>query len=432
MHYLLLLAKRSHLWLSLTLGLLVFVTASQNSYAEPLSLESAWALAEKNNPEIQRVNSGLEAIKGEISDANASLFNNPTLNVEGGSRKLYDPANSDSRRTEWRTGISQTFELGGQQGLRQQAAEARLSALQQEMAETRLRIRAETEERFIQVLALQQRIETEQHTLELIERNTSLAGRRVAAGEDSKLDGNLAIIEAERARNQISVLQEQLIRARAALATSLQLTEHTLPVVTGVLQPATTGYRLNDLLASIANHPGIRALSWRQEAARNTLNFERAMQTPDLTVSLSYGRDAVVGGQDGVTTIGLSLPLPLFRKNATGIGRASTELAQIEIDRNALTNNTITTVTAAWQRRLSLQDRLQRLTAEVYPRLEENLKLSQIAFKDGEIALPQLLLVQRQVIDAQRDLIDAQLELRLTQIELEYAAGWSSASSTQE
>jgi cobalt-zinc-cadmium efflux system outer membrane protein len=156
------------------------------------------------------------------------------------------------------------------------------------------------------------------------------------------------------------------------------------------------------------------------------------MQTPDLTVSLSYGRDAVVGGQDGVTTIGLSLPLPLFRKNATGIGRASTELAQIEIDRNALTNNTITTVTAAWQRRLSLQDRLQRLTAEVYPRLEENLKLSQIAFKDGEIALPQLLLVQRQVIDAQRDLIDAQLELRLTQIELEYAAGWSSASSTQE
>jgi len=73
---------------------------------------------------------------------------------------------------------------------------------------------------------------------------------------------------------------------------------------------------------------------------------------------------------------------------------------------------------------------VQRLTTTVYPKLEENLKLSQIAFKNGEIALPQLLLVQRQVIDAQRDLIEAQLDLRLTQIELEYAAGWPLANES--
>ena len=281
----------------------------------------------------------------------------------------------------------------------------------------------------MQVLALQQRIETEQRTLELIERNTSLAGKRVAAGEDSKLDGNLAIVDAERARNQVSGLQEQLTQARAALAAVLQLPDQQLPEVQGDLQAATTTYTLSDLMQSVNTRPALQALSLREQTARNSLDFERAAQYPDLTVSLSNGNEAVVGGQDNITTIGLSLPLPLFRKNATGIGRATTELTQAEIDHNRLLRDACTEVTATWQRLQSLQQRLQRLTTAVYPKLEENLKLSQLAFNDGEIGLPQLLLVQRQAIDAQRDLIDVKLELRLAQIELEYAAGWTSAAS---
>jgi cobalt-zinc-cadmium efflux system outer membrane protein len=47
-----------------------------------------------------------------------------------------------------------------------------------------------------------------------------------------------------------------------------------------------------------------------------------------------------------------------------------------------------------------------------------------LGFQNGEIGLPQLLIVQRQTIDAQRDVVEAERDLRLTQIELEYAAGW--------
>lgn len=424
------LAKQSRIsWLFLAFIFFVLTTVPKYSLAESLTIESALALAQRNNPDIQRVTASLASVKGELVDANAPLFNNPTLNVEGGSRKLYDPSNSDSRRSEWNTGVAQTFELGGQQGFRRQTANAKLTALQQEIDEVRHRVNAEVEERFVQVLALQKRIETEQRTLELTERNTGLVSKRVEAGEDSKLEGNLAIVDTERARNQISLLQEQLTKARAMLAVALQLPEQQLPTVLGELQPAATSYSLEDLLASVANRPAIKALSWREQSARSNLDFERAAQVPDLTVSLSYGRDAVVGGQDNVTTLGLSLPLPLFRKNATGIGRATSELNQVEIDKNTASRDARASVIASWQRRLSLQDRVQRLTTAVYPKLEENLKLSQIAFKNGEIALPELLIVQRQVIDAQRDLIEAQLDLRLTQIELEYAAGWLLATT---
>jgi outer membrane protein, heavy metal efflux system len=419
------LVKRSRsLWLFLSLVFFSLIITSTFSYAESLTIESALALAQRNNPELRKAIASLEAAKGELTEANSPLFNNPTVNLAGGSRKLYDPTNSDSRHSEWNTGVAQTFELAGQQSFRRQTANAKLSALRQEIDEVRHRVNAEVEERFVHVLALQKRIETEQQTLELTERNTNLVGKRVEAGEDSKLDGNLTVVETERARNQISLLQEQLTRARATLSASLQLPEHQLPTVLGELQPPTTTYTLDNLLASVANRPALKALSWREESARSTLGLERAFRIPDLTVSLNYGRDAVVGGQDAVTTLGFSLPIPLFRRNAAGIGRATTELNQAEIDKNTLSRDARTSVIASWLRRLSLQDRVQRLTTAVYPKLEENLKLSQIAFKNGEIALPQLLIVQRQVIDAQRDLIEAQLDLRLTQIELEYAAGW--------
>lgn len=412
------------LWLLLSFVFFGCITVSTYSHAESLTIESALALAQRNNSELLKATASLEAAKGELTEANSPLFNNPTVNFEGGSRKLYDPTNSDSRRSEWNTGVAQTFELGGQQGFRRQSAHAKLTALQQEIDEVRHRVNAEVEERFVQVLALQKRIETEQHTLALTERNTGLVSKRVEAGEDSKLDGNLAAVETERAHNQINLLQEQLTRARATLSASLQLPEQQLPTVLGDLPPVASSYTLDDLLASVANRPALKALSLREQSARSTLDLERAVQTPDLTVSLSYGRDAVVGGQDNVTTLGLSLPIPLFRKNAAGIGRATTELNQVEIEKNTLSRDARASVIASWQRRLSLQDRVQRLITVVSPKLDENLKLSEIAFKNGEIALPQLLLVQRQVVDAQRDLIEAQLDLRLTQIELEYTAGW--------
>ena len=145
---------------------------------------------------------------------------------------------------------------------------------------------------------------------------------------------------------------------------------------------------------------------------------------------MSNSREADVTGDDNITSLGFSLPIPLFRRNAEGIGRATTELAQVEIDRNAFIRNAKANVEAAWKRRGNLQERVRRLNVEVSPKLEENLRLSQLAFQNGEIGLPELLIVQRQTIDAQRDLVEASRDLRLTQIELEYAAGWSSASSS--
>ena len=105
------------------------------------------------------------------------------------------------------------------------------------------------------------------------------------------------------------------------------------------------------------------------------------MRYPDLTVSLINTTEASLAGSDNISSIGVSMPLPIFRRNAAGIGRASAELTQSEINRASGTRNAKATVEAAWLRRENIKDRVRRLDSEVYPKLEENLNLSKLAFE---------------------------------------------------
>lgn len=118
--------------------------------------------------------------------------------------------------------------------------------------------------------------------------------------------------------------------------------------------------------------------------------------------------------------------MPIFRRNASGLGRAHAELDQARIEREAAQRDTQAGVNALWERLQSLQHRADRLQKTVLPALEENQRLSFKALQAGEIGLPQSLLVRRQVLDGRRDLLDARTELRLVRVALETAAGWPS------
>jgi cobalt-zinc-cadmium efflux system outer membrane protein len=245
------------------------------------------------------------------------------------------------------------------------------------------------------------------------------------------LDGNLAGVEAVRARNQIGLLEEQLIQARADLANVLQLPPNELPAVVGALSRAAPSYTLEALLTHAASRPLLRSLDLREQAAQNRLALERAARYPDVTVGLSTGREGAYAARERLTALTVSIPLPLFRQNAAGIGRASTELTQAQIERQSTRRNVDANITALWQKLQSLIMRVDALQQTVLPALEENQRLSAKSLQVGEIGLFQLLVVNRQVLDGRRDLIDAQTELRQTRIALEQAAGWIDTGAPQ-
>lgn len=393
--------------------------------ASALTLEQAVRLAEVANIELQRAIAQRAAAEGELNDARGLLWNNPELSAEKARRTVREDGASTETQRDWAAGVSQTFEIAGQQGYRRKGALQQLDAIDASIEATRAEVRGEVERRFVQVLSLQERIATERLSLKIIEDTALSVKKRVAAGEDSRLDGNLTNVEAVRARNQLGVLEEQLIQARSELAAALQLPPSQLPYVQGTLNAPPPSYTLDALLAKAAQRPVLRALDHREQAAQHRLSLERAARYPDVTVGISTAREgSSSASRERITTLSVSLPLPLFRQNAGNIGRASTELTQAQLERQATLRNTQAELHALWHKLQSLRARTEALQQTVLPALEENQRLSVKSLQAGEISLVQLLLVNRQVLEGKRDLIEAQTELRTTRIALELASGW--------
>jgi cobalt-zinc-cadmium efflux system outer membrane protein len=389
----------------------------------PLTLEQAWQLGENANPLLRQAQAQRSAAEGELADASRLLWNNPRLSTDLVRRQVPQVGADTQAQREWSLGVEQTFEIGGQQTYRRQAAQLQQQALDASIEDARREMRGEVERRFVQVLSLQERIATERQSAKLVEDTAASVKKRVAAGEDTRLDGNVAIVEAARAGNQINLLEEQLIQARSDLAATLQLPGQALPAVVGVLDMPQPGYTLEALLARAATRAQLRALDAREQAARNRLSLERAARYPDITVGISSGREGATQARERLTSLTVSIPLPLFRQNGTAIGRASSDLTLAQIERQVAARNGAGNVTALWQKLQSLTVRVDALRKTVLPALEENQSLSVKSLQAGEIGLFQLLVVNRQVLDGQRDLIDAQTDLRLTRIALQLAAG---------
>lgn len=386
-----------------------------------LTLDEALRRAEEVAPAVNLARARLAAGEAEVREANAPLWNNPTVVVDGTYRRIPQPGQPTGAVPEWKAGLSQTFETGGQPRHRRAAAAANREALALDIPDAGRRLRLDVSERFFRVLSAQQRIGIEREFQAIAEEAAALAGKRVAVGEDSRLDGNLVRIEAERARNQAAAARETLSRARGELAALLQLPLDTLPEVSGEPgQPTVPGAR-QALLDRVAQRPDLLALERRVEAARRRVDLERAARSPDITPGITGGREGLYDTRETFAMLSISMPLPIFRRNDAAIARAMADLTQAELDQRAALSSARAGLASLFDVYATLEERVRRLRTEVLPAIKENLRLSRRARQVGEIAVPQLLIVSRQAIEARRELLEAQSEQRQVAIAIEAA-----------
>ena len=389
----------------------------------PLTLEKALRQASIANPALRAKRAQLSAVQGAQADAAAFFRSNPELSAASTRRDVPQTGVGSDRYREWSAGISQPIEIAGQRGFRRDATAAAAAALSAEVNDVERQARADVAERFYKVLALQQRVELEERAVSLFATTADAVQKRRAAGEDTRLDANVASVEAERARNQLAVAQEQLLDARSDLAAKLQLTPQTLPQAVGELTLSPSAANLSELIGGAAANPRLRALAERENAAAARLRLERANRYPDITAGVSVGREGPGTGRERLTTFSISVPLPLFNRNRGAIGQALTDRTQAELDRQTTTRDLQGSVIALFAKLNSLEARVRRLQDSVLPALEENQQLSQRSRGAGQIGLLELIVVNRQALDARRDLIDAMTEYQSVRIALELAAG---------
>lgn len=418
-----------NLVLALALVATIAPAGAQNSPgAGPISLAEAMQLAESTSTPVRSLEAQLASVEGARREAASPFFNNPELSVERTRRRAGTP---DGRANEWTTGIAQSFEIGGQQSRRREAAAASLDALRAEIDDARRQARGDAAVRFYAVLAAQRRLQIEERSFSLFDRTSQAVAQRRAAGEDTRLDANVALIEAERARNAVSRAREQMLEARRELAAALQLPAGAVPEIVGDIEVSSRDgvYALDQLQASAQALPKQRALAARYDAAQARLALARAGRLPDVTVGLNVGREGPSDGRERVTSLTLTVPLPLFKRNDAAIGEAVTAGTQAEIDRASALRDSQARIVRLWSKLESQRERVQRLQRLMLAASTDNQQLADKSRQAGQIGLLEQLIVNRQALDAERDLVDALTDFHTTRIELENAAGWSQEGS---
>ena len=120
---------------------------------------------------------------------------------------------------------------------------------------------------------------------------------------------------------------------------------------------------------------------------------------------------------------GMTVTLPMFSKGqeqrAVGSARAARLRAELDAARMRVQIE-VRAAFDAYNRRLAA---VRVLEAEAIPGLDENEQLTTRSFEVGQLGLPDLLLIRREISDTRAQYLDALLEAALARIDLDASAG---------
>ena len=120
---------------------------------------------------------------------------------------------------------------------------------------------------------------------------------------------------------------------------------------------------------------------------------------------------------------GISFTLPLFNRGQElqAVGSARTSRLQRELDasRRAVT----TEIRTAYEVYATQVTAVEELERDALPGLEENETLARRSFEEGEIGLPELLLIRREAFETKTVYVERLLDAAIAGVAVEARAG---------
>lgn len=387
----------------------------QNTQYErnPLTLDEALDLARARAPGVLAARARIDIAQGRVAGASVWQPFNPELEVAAGPRQ-----GAAGTSLDMEIGLSQRIELGGRRQARIAAARAGVDQARFEAESITRRLLRDVAVAFHQVLHADQRLQVAGESEALAHDLLRVAEQRHQVGDAGSLDVHAARVAHARARARTAQIVAERIRAAGELRLLLGLAADAPLLIRGELA-APGRYQLDALLAGAADRPALRALEAGIRQAEAQVDLGQAHAWPDLGLSLRYGREE----DASVAMGGLRLGLPIFERGqelrATGSARARA----LRIEREAARNAIVTEIRTAFERYQALTKATGELEAQALPSLAESATIARKSYEAGNIAMGELLVLQRELMDARMAHIDLLLEAALAGIELRARAG---------
>lgn len=384
-----------------------------------VTLSDARRLAVERNPDLLASSLERPIAAGRLQQARTIRFNP--------SGDVLAPAGGNGMEF----GLSQELEVFGQRRARTASAKATLSRANALVLNTRRVIIGEVDRTFYRLVFQKQRTLLAESILDLNKRVSSIAERHLSAGEISRLDYNLAVIELGRSRSRALIARRE--RDQIALDFALLLGVGPRVVVDPALDPSQhspaieadtlpsgdaralveAGEKLKtDSLVAIAlsRRADLAAGAALIEESRAELSLARRGAIPNVIARVVAEPNGASSGR--VVRGGLGLTIPVFNRNRGEIASRRAALRQAEIQRAGLEARVKTEVNQAIAAYRAAAAEVEVLETTVLPPARQNRRLLETAYREGKVGLPVLLLIRNQVIDAELDYWSAWLAER--------------------
>jgi cobalt-zinc-cadmium efflux system outer membrane protein len=409
-------------------------TAQTDAVPARLSLAEAVRIAEQRNPTLDTARQQVLVADAETSAARR--WPNPLASIESAGYGAKSTPSGFWDRQELTIQVEQEFELAGRRRLRGEAAGAAASATRAGLDNRLRQLHVEVQRVYFQLVLA--RLDAEQARASLAEIDQVIAVSRSRYKQGEVSGGELRRLEVERLKFSEDALQAELATRHSrstllALLGAPRLDQPLEPIDTlaapggwteGVVAPdphtpgAASGAAALTSQA-LASRADITAARQEQVRAQAELGLQRALGTPNLSVTGGYRRDF---GANGIV-LGVAIPLPLLDRNASGISRAEAgqRLA------GSLLKEREVAVSLEVQQAFDLVDinreRVTSIERDYLQKAREARDAVLAAYRAGEADLLDYLDAQRAYRDVQRTYNRALFDHRMSLLLLDAAVG---------
>jgi cobalt-zinc-cadmium efflux system outer membrane protein len=375
-----------------------------------LTLSELLARAREQAPQIVSARLALEEARGRLLGASVRLQANPQIDAAVGNRN-----GPDTRFTDFELGFGQAFEPGARRSARIDGANAAIAQSAANLDDVTRSVLRATASAYYRTVHANDRIRLLDTAYDLASRVHATADRRFRAGDIAVLDVNIAKASLARVRAEREGAEASKALSLGELRQLLRL-DADIGIDGTLSRPGETD--LTAALQSASRRPELRALEAGVQEAEAELRLGSSFSKPAYGVGVRYSREE----GDQIVLGGMTITLPMFSKGqeqrAVGAARAARLRAELEAA-NARIQTEVRAAFDAYRRRLSA---LRVLEADAIPGLDENEQLTTRSFDVGQLGLPDLLLLRREILDTRFQHLDALLEAALARVDLDASA----------
>jgi outer membrane protein, heavy metal efflux system len=387
----------------------LYATAAA-AQSRTLTLADVLAWAREQAPQIASARLALDETRARLVGASLRVQSNPQIEGALGNR-----SGAASRFTDFELGLGQSFEPGARRSARVAGAEAAIAQSAANLDEVTRSVLRSAASAYYRALHAANRVRLLDAASQVAAGVASTADRRFRAGDIAVLDVNIAKSSLARVRADREAAEAVRAQALGDLRQLLGLDAEA--GVDGTLTPPPDA-DLPTALRTALQRPELRALEAAIQEAEADVRLGLSFSKPEYGVGLRYSREE----GDQIVLGGLTVTLPMFSKGqeqrAAGSARAARQRADLEAAR-ARVQIEVRTAYNALGRRLAA---LRVLEADAMQGLDENEQLATRSFEVGQLALSELLLIRRELLDTRFHYLDALLEAALAKVDLDASA----------